>query len=137
MFGKKTIDNIKVLVVDDHMTVRMDLEKALRGMGAKKVDQAPDVEQAMALLDDTTYNLVFVDLKMPGKPGYDLIMRCRKDKKFKDTAFIVVSAESEDHYVIEALSVGATSYIVKPVSEATVREHTTKALEWMQQKRAG
>lgn len=137
MFGRKTIDNIKVLVVDDHMTVRMDVEKALRGMGAKSVDQAPDVEQAMDLLSETTYNLVFVDLKMPGKTGYDLIIRCRKDKKFKDTAFIVISAESEEHYIIDALSVGATSYIVKPMAEAVIREHVTKALHWMQEKRAG
>ncbi len=128
------IENLKFLLVDDHMTVRMDIEKNLRDLGCKQIDQAPDVEHATDLMEKKRYDLVFVDLKMPGKSGYDLMLQCRKDKKWDSTAFIVISAESEEHYIISALSAGATSYIVKPVGEHIIREHVGKALKWIQQR---
>ena len=128
------IEDYKLLLVDDHMTVRMDLEKDLRAMGFKTIDHAEDVEKASAAMEKKLYNIVFVDLKMPGKSGYDIMLRCRKDRKWDSTAFIVISAESEEHYIISALSAGATSYIVKPVSDSMIRDHVTKALKWIQQR---
>lgn len=128
------IEHFRFLLVDDHMTARTDIEKDLRSMGCKGIDHAEDVEHALDLMEKGRYDIVFVDLKMPGKSGYDLMLKCRKERKYDNTAFIVVSAEAEEHYIISALGAGATSYIVKPPTEAIIHDHVAKAIKWIQQR---
>jgi DNA-binding response OmpR family regulator len=129
--GEIKLKNLKALVVDDHMTVHMMIENTLKAMGVKTIDYAPSVAHAEDKMDSRQYDIVFVDLKLPGKSGYDLVINSRKEKKNDKTAFIVISAESEEHYVIDALSAGATSYIVKPPEEEKIRDHVTKAITWI------
>ena len=139
--GKKNmtlaIGNVKALVVDDHMTTRTEIEKALRAMGCKTVDQAASTEEALDKLETGNhYDVIFADIKMPGKSGYDLMIKCRQNKACNFTAIIAVSAESEERYIIDALHAGATSYIVKPPEPAKIQEHVNKALGWIEQRRA-
>lgn len=134
---KLAIGNVRALVVDDHMTTRTEIEKVLRGMGCKKVDHAASTEEALDKLENgNRYDVIFADLKMPGKSGYDLMIKCRKDRACDHTAIIAVSAESEERYIIDALHAGATSYIVKPPEAAKIQEHVNKALEWIEKRRA-
>lgn len=130
------IENARALVVDDHITTRTDIEKSLRGLGCRKIDHAANAEEALDRLEEGRYDIIFVDLKMPGKSGYDLMLRCRRDKKCDSTAIIVVSAESEERYIIDALHAGATSYIVKPPEEEKIKEHVEKALHWIDRRGA-
>ena len=58
----------------------------------------------------------------------------RGEEKCDNTTFGIVSAESEDRYIIEALKAGATSYIVKPVSENILREHVTRVVAWINER---
>ena len=125
------ISDMKVLVVDDHIIIRRDLEQFLKNMGCKQIDQASNVADAQAKMAGARYNIVFLDWNMPGKSGFHLLQQCRADKAYDDVAFVIVSAESEDRYIIEALRAGATSYIVKPVAEATLREHLAKVMTWI------
>jgi two-component system, chemotaxis family, chemotaxis protein CheY len=123
--------DMKTLVVDDHIIIRRDLEKFLTNMGCRHVDQAANAEEAQKKIAGEQYNIVFLDWNMPGKSGFHLLQQCRADKAFDNVAFVIVSAESDDRYIIEALKAGATSYIVKPVSEATLQEHLIKVLAWI------
>lgn len=125
------ISDLKALVVDDHIIIRRDLEQFLRNMGCTHVDQAPNVAEAQAKMAAARYNIVFLDWNMPGKSGFSLLQQCRANKAYDDVAFVIVSAESEDRYIIEALRAGATSYIVKPVSAATLQEHLAKVVTWI------
>lgn len=131
------IGNVKALVVDDHMTTRTEIEKTLRGMGCKKVDHAASTEEALDKLESgNRYNIIFADIKMPGKSGYDLMVKCRQNKNCAHTAIIAISAESEERYIIDALHAGATSYIVKPPEPAKIQEHVEKALRWIEKRAA-
>lgn len=125
------ISDMKTLVVDDHIIIRHDLEKYLKSMGCRHVDQAANADEAQKKIAGEHYNIVFLDWNMPGKSGFHLLQQCRADKAFDNVAFVIVSAESDDRYIIEALKAGATSYIVKPVSEATLQEHLAKVLAWI------
>jgi two-component system chemotaxis response regulator CheY len=125
------ISDMKVLVVDDHIIIRRDLEQFLKNMGCKHVDQAANVADAQTKLDAGHYNIVFLDWNMPGKSGFHLLQQCRGNKAYDTTAFVIVSAESDDRYIIEALRAGATSYIVKPVAESTLQEHLAKVMTWI------
>jgi two-component system, chemotaxis family, chemotaxis protein CheY len=125
------IADLKALVVDDHIIIRRDLELFLKNMGCKHVDQAGNVNDAQEKMGKGHYNIVFLDWNMPGKSGFHLLQQCRTNKAYDDVAFVIVSAESDDRFIIEALKAGATSYIVKPVAEATLQEHLKKVITWI------
>lgn len=125
------ISELKALVVDDHMIIRRDIEQLLKNMGCRHVDQAGNVGEAQNKMEAERYNIVFLDWNMPGKSGFHLLQQCRMSSDYDGVAFVIVSAESDDRYVIEALKAGATSYIVKPVSEPVMAEHMTKVLAWI------
>jgi len=128
--------DLKVLVVDDHMTARAYLEKNLKAMGFAHVDQAGSTAQASEKMATTNYSIVFLDWNMPGRTGYNFMQQCRENNAYDKVAFVIVSSESGDRYVIEALKAGATSYIVKPAAENVLQEHIKKVMVWLEQ-RAG
>jgi two-component system chemotaxis response regulator CheY len=128
------ISDLKALVVDDHMIVRCDIERHLKSLGIAHVDQASNVKEATDKMADTGYNVIFLDWNMPGRSGYNLLQQCRQDSKYDTVAFVIVSAESEERYIIEALKAGATSYIVKPVSEGVLKDHVSRVVAWINQR---
>ncbi|MCC7037425.1 MAG: response regulator [Alphaproteobacteria bacterium] len=129
-----SVSDLKALVVDDHMIVRCDIERHIKTLGITHIDQAANVAEAMTKLGSADYNVVFLDWNMPGRSGYNMLEQCRGETKYDNTAFVIVSAESEDRYIIEALKAGATSYIVKPVSENILREHVTRVVAWINER---
>ncbi|MFH1158092.1 MAG: response regulator [Pseudomonadota bacterium] len=128
--------DMKTLIVDDQITNRCDLEKLLKGMGFVHIDQAPDVEKASRKIEATLYNIVFLDWNMPGRSGYNLLQQCRGERKYDNTAFVIVSSESGNRYIIEALKAGATAYIVKPAVEDTLKKHMERVFSWIDQRTA-
>lgn len=135
MAAPNTAD-LKVLVVDDHLTARAYLEKNLKTMGFTHVDQASSTSQASEKMASMVYNIVFLDWNMPGRTGYNFMQQCRQNSDYDKTAFVIVSSESGDRYVIEALKAGATSYIVKPAAENVLQDHIKKVMVWLEQRAA-
>jgi two-component system chemotaxis response regulator CheY len=129
-----SVSDLKALVVDDHMIVRCDIERHIKTLGITHIDQAANVKEATDKMAGMEYNVVFLDWNMPGRSGYNMLETCRGEEKYDNTAFVIVSAESEDRYIIEALKAGATSYIVKPVSENILREHVTRVVAWINER---
>ena len=62
---------------------------------------------------------------MPHCSGIDLVKRLRSDSRFGKTPFLMVTAESEQSQVVEALKAGVDNYVVKPFSAATLTEKLT------------
>lgn len=133
---QQSISDLRALVVDDHMVVRCDIERHLKALGVAHVDQASNVAEATQRMADAEYSVIFLDWNMPGRSGYNLLQQCRQDNKYDTVAFVIVSAESEERYIIEALKAGATSYIVKPVGESVLKDHVHRVVTWINQ-RAG
>lgn len=119
------VAELKTLVVDDHLSMRKMVEDYLREFGFSHIDHAGEGDEATQKLTEKVYDIVFLDWNMPGKTGYALLQQCRQDKRYDHSAFIMVTAESHDRRVIEALKAGANSYIIKPFS----KEHFNKVLK--------
>lgn len=119
------VAELKTLVVDDHLSMRKMVEDYLREFGFSHIDHAGDGDEATQKLTEKVYDIAFLDWNMPGKTGYALLQQCRQDKRYDNSAFIMVTAESHDRRVIEALKAGANSYIIKPFS----KEHFNKVLK--------
>jgi len=129
-------EDMRVLVVDDNLVVRKLISVNLTNMGFKSIDVASNSQEAQDKMEADPYNIVFLDWNMPGKSGYALMQEYREDRKYDQIAFVMVTAESQERYVREALKAGATSYIVKPISPEIFEDKVGRVLDWIQSRRA-
>jgi two-component system chemotaxis response regulator CheY len=120
MFDLKT----RILVVDDMMTMRKLVSKCCREIGFTDITEAADGALAWTALDQSPipYGLVISDWNMPNLTGLELLRRVRGDKRFAKLPFVLVTAEAEQHQVVEAVKAGVTNYVVKPFSADILRE---------------
>jgi two-component system phosphate regulon response regulator PhoB len=125
------IAELRVLVVDDNFVVRKLIELNLANMGFKNIDVAGNSGEAQEKITAAPYDIVFLDWNMPGKSGYALMQEYREDRQWDRIAFVMVTAESQERYVREAVKAGATSYITKPITPATFAEKVGKVITWL------
>lgn len=115
----------RALIVDDEPSARTELRYLLEETKAiRVVGEASTAEEAYELIRSIDYDVVFLDVKMPGMNGTEL---ARLIKEFDSPPLIVfVSAYGE--YAVDAFEIEATDYLVKPVSEERISE-TIKRLK--------
>ncbi|HYD19162.1 MAG TPA: response regulator [Patescibacteria group bacterium] len=123
--------DLNVLVIDDHMIIRQVVEQNLRSLGFTQIDTASNAAEAAERMQDKRYDIVFIDWILPGKSGYALMKEYREDRDHDDVAFVMVTSESDERHMIEALKAGATSYITKPVLTPVFAEKVKKVLDWV------
>jgi chemosensory pili system protein ChpA (sensor histidine kinase/response regulator) len=112
---------IRVLVVDDSISVRKVAEKMLTALGAQ-VSVAVDGLDALQQLREATFDLILTDLEMPRMHGYDLIRELRFLPQHADLPIIVVSSRSQEKHREHARALGAIDYITKPFSAQALDE---------------
>jgi diguanylate cyclase (GGDEF)-like protein/PAS domain S-box-containing protein len=103
-----------LLVVDDHEPNRDALSRRLAREGYV-VETAADGPQALALIGAGAYDLILLDVEMPGMNGLDVLRRVRDAHAPTDLPVIMVTARSRGADVVEALRLGANDYVTKPV----------------------
>lgn len=103
---------MKILIVDDHAIVRRGLISLLKDEYRGAIfGEAEDSKQGHALALDTDWNLVIMDINMPGRSGIDLIRDIKSVKP--DLPILVVSAHAEKDYGVRSLKLGAAGYVSK------------------------
>lgn len=115
--------NTRVLVVDDMITMRKLVQKALKDIGFKDFVEATDGAKAWEAFSSASppIGLIISDWNMPNCTGLDFLKRVRSDSRFAKTPFYLVTAESESSQVVEAVKAGVTGYIVKPFDMPTMK----------------
>ena len=103
-----------LLVVDDNELNRDMLSRRLRRHGYD-ADVAVDGQAALDSIAGGAYDLVLLDIEMPGMTGLDVIERVRKARSADDLPIVVVSARHGSESVVSALALGANDYVTKPV----------------------
>jgi two-component system chemotaxis response regulator CheY len=116
----------RFLIVDDTKTIRSLLKEILKNIGYKKIDEAEDGSQALDMMkreaqSDKPYGFIICDWNMPGLTGIELLEVRNSDLRFQKVPFLMVTIESEREYVLKAVAMGVSDFVVKPFSEATVR----------------
>lgn len=102
----------KILIVDDELSVRKSLEEWFREDGFQAVT-AEDGEAALRQMPAGPYDIIVIDLKMPGMDGVTLQKRIREIDR--DAAIVILTAYASVETAVEALKLGAFDYITKPV----------------------
>lgn len=104
---------LRILFVDDSLSVRKVAEKSLASLGVD-VTTAIDGIDALAKLRESTFDLVFTDLEMPRMHGFELIREIRFVKQYQDLPIVVVTSRSGQKHQEQAKSLGASEYLTKP-----------------------
>ena len=104
---------MRVLVAEDDDAIRNVL-KAHLGKKGYAVDEAGDGDDASAFLATTLYDLVLIDVMMPGMSGFDVVSRYRKRSGSAPVIFLTALDSVEDK--VKGLDIGGDDYLVKPFS---------------------
>lgn len=123
---KTVARDIRIAVIDDDVVIRTVLAKTFATINAK-VDQFESGLAFLAELHAKTYDLVFLDLMMPGMNGFEVLLKLRENDV--KSPVIVLSAVSQREAVLKVLSSGVKSYMIKPLKPDAILK---KAIEILQ-----
>jgi two-component system chemotaxis response regulator CheY len=123
---------MKFLVVDDFSTMRRIVRNLLKELGFTNVQEAEDGVDALQKLGDGNFDFVVSDWNMPNMTGIELLRKIRSEPALKHLPVLMVTAEAKRENIIEAAQAGASGYIVKPFTAATLDEKLKKIFQNMQ-----
>lgn len=116
----------RILIIEDEEAIA-DLEKDYLELSGFEVEVANDGESGLEKSLGKDYNLIILDLMLPGVDGFEI---CRKVRSEKNTPIIMVSAKKDDIDKIRGLGLGADDYMTKPFSPselvARVKAHLAR-----------
>lgn len=115
----------RILLVDDEEPIRYSLGEILRLEGYEVVT-AESGEAALEILQESVFDLVLLDLKMPGMSGLEVLHFINKNAP--DTKVVLLTAHGSLESAIEALRQGAHDYILKPANSHTILNSLERAL---------
>jgi len=118
----------RILVVDDNEANR-DMLCRLLEKQQHEVSTAPDGFAALAQMRESRFDIVLLDLMMPGMDGFEVLQRVRSDPAMSHTAVILVSALDEMDAVAHSIEAGAEDYLFKPVNPTLLRARIQSTLE--------
>ena len=116
----------RFMVVDDELIVRESLAAWLEQEGAT-VDRAETGEQALDFMQQSLYDILFVDIKMPGMGGLALLEKVKK--AFPTTVVVVITAYGTVDHAVQAMKLGADDFLVKPFDPEGLGLLVAKLLE--------
>jgi two-component system chemotaxis response regulator CheY len=124
--------NLKILVVDDFSTMRRIVRNLLKELGFNNVEEAEDGVDALGKLRGGGFEFVISDWNMPNMTGIDLLRNIRADAALKGLPVLMVTAEAKKENIIAAAQAGASGYVVKPFTSATLDEKLNKIFKTME-----
>lgn len=122
-------ENMKFLIVDDFSTMRRIVRNILKEIGFANAEEAEDGLSALSKLKGGNFNFVVSDINMPNMNGFELLKSIRADNELKGLPVLMVTAEARKEDIVSAAQWGASGYIVKPFTKATLEEKVQKILD--------
>ncbi len=104
----------RLLVVDDNEDNRDMLARRLRKRGFE-VETAEDGLIALEMIDSSPFDLVLLDIMMPGMSGIEVLAKLRETYPRAELPILMATAKSESTDMVEALKLGANDYVTKPI----------------------
>lgn len=111
---------IKTIIIDDERLARNELKKLLQQHSEIDViEEANNVEDALEKINELQPDLIFLDIHMPGKTGFDLLATLEKTPR-------VIFTTAYDEYAIKAFEVNALDYLLKPIEPKRLNDAIQK-----------
>jgi DNA-binding NarL/FixJ family response regulator len=112
--AQKTLEDVRVIVVDDHDLFRTGLKNLLEEQGVNVVGEAPNGQTAIRLASDLAPDVVVMDLNMPGLTGVETTRQLAGVAPLTRVVVLTISADDDD--VMDAVMAGACGYLLKDSS---------------------
>ena len=119
----------RFLIVDDFSTMRRIVRNLLKEIGFNNAEEAEDGQVALNMLKAAKFDFVVSDINMPNMNGFELLKHIRSDESLKGIPVLMVTAEAKKEDIVAAAQGGASGYIVKPFTKATLEEKVYKILQ--------
>lgn len=118
------VEPLAILVVDDNADHRFLTQRALRALSDVQLDvrAAEDGDRALAALRASRFDLVLLDVKMPGKDGFDVLRAVRADPALAPLVVVMLSSSENRSDVDRATELGADGYVTKPMDPQRFRD---------------
>ena len=122
----------RALVVDDSLAMREALKLELSELPvALGIDFAEDGEKALELVEKTEYDLIFLDIVMPGIDGYEVCKTIRKDPRYKKTPIVMLSGKTSPLDEVKGIIAGCNTYLTKPIAHDEFQEVIRRVVKWL------
>ena len=122
---------IKAIIIDDERLARNELKKLLQNHSEIEViEEAANVDEGLEKIEQFNPELIFLDIQMPGKTGFDLLAEAEKTPK-------VIFTTAYDEYAIKAFEVNALDYLLKPIEPKRLADAIIKLQDELFKERAG
>ncbi len=103
---------MKILIADDHAVVRAGLKQILKGVsGVTEIDGVADGDEVMEKIKEKDYDVVVLDISMPGKNGLEVLKQLKSAKP--KLPVLMLSMYAEGQYAVRVLKAGASGYLTK------------------------
>ena len=131
-----SIGGYRVLVVDDSPAIQKSLELNLAILPQIGViDFADSGESAIEKTETKQYDLIFLDVMMPGIDGYETCTQLRKKPEYKKTPIIMVSGKTSPLDEVKGVMAGCTTYLTKPVQPEAFQKLSSRMLAWLENRK--
>lgn len=118
------------LIIDDSAAIRKQLELELRDAGISS-DFSVCGEDALEKIKDNHFDLIFLDIIMPGIDGYETCKGMRSDPNYKKTPIIMLSGKTSPLDEVSGVIAGATTYLTKPVKSDRLQVTLNRVTKWI------
>ena len=113
---------VRVLIVDDQLSIRLLIRSNLQKLGFQNIDEAEDGEDGLRKLVAKQSHLVLADYNMPKLDGLGLLRAVRAHPPTSKIAYIMLTGSSDQDLVQRAVKFGVNNYLVKPFTAETLKQ---------------
>jgi CheY-like chemotaxis protein len=132
-----SVAGYSALVVDDSVSIQKSLEINLSTLKSiKEIDFADSGEMALEKINAKQYDIIFLDVMMPGIDGYETCTQIRKKPSYKQTPIVMVSAKCSPLDEVKGIIAGCTTYLTKPVQNEAFQKLSLRMMEWLATKKS-
>ncbi len=128
--GPESASRYRALVVDDSLAIRKQLELELRDAGIA-ADFAEDGEIALEKAANNHYDLIFLDIMMPGIDGYEVCRELRKQPQWKKTPITMLSGKTSPLDEVQGVLAGCSTYLTKPIRHDDFQKMLERVQRWI------
>ncbi|HEX3472913.1 MAG TPA: response regulator [Silvibacterium sp.] len=124
------MSDISALIVDDSSVMRKIVERALRqaGLSLSEVFEAANGVEALEVLRRKRVDLILSDINMPNMDGFELLHQLREQNLAPNVPVVLITTESSEDHVRNAIAAGAQGYIRKPFTAEQVKDRVLPLL---------
>jgi len=121
---------VRVLIVDDSSVMRKIIERALRQAGIEQleVQEAATGSEALTILGAAKVDLILSDINMPAMDGLELLRQLQARKLASGVPVVMVTTESSEQHVVQAIAAGARGFLRKPFTVDEVKQRVLPLL---------